>query len=992
MGNSDFKGDDPGTALQLTQDEISDLEQELQQARDVAAGHAPSRTRPPSNGNLDDLEVSLQDVQPAQRPRRVSRTIPLGALPQQPPGAPQVGVSDELAGKLAEPEELATVPEMSAGASQLFASSPALSSERPPEDPPAGQALRDTWPSAEESEQQPAPPAVVAAIQQPQPVPLSKLESDLGRDPIERLVSAEIVLDFEEPVEVEPEDIEPTSGAPVENPPQAIPPVEMDLDAPVDPEDMPTAIMPAFPAFPSAPPAEMDDDDTLELSQEAVKQAVEAVAPGAMGAAELPFAEPAPPAAAEDAVASPLEPELPDAGTTQDDLAAAEEAAPSPEEPAVAEEPEDAGELPEPAQEDDVADWASQTVVEQLEPEGDAEPEATEADTPDGDEPEQETPEPVAAEPEVADPEATAEATDEPEQAADTSAASLDPALAATARLTPVEEQQPDEAAPKVDPEDEGTQVLSDDDLEEWPEEEEPPAGVAVTEVVVPAAATDAETTAPDEPEERAAASPDEAVAEPPGEDPPDDQEQQLDSVDLEELPEATAEPPSLTAEATYNEEVLSVEDLEVLHPDDASPQLQTGEPGAAAPPPPAFGPAASSVPEVRPLAQILGQSSASLVDLDGGPPEPFDPTKTLPGFGDVLAPAAPDLSLITGRQNTEQADSESPAAAPPPPPRVYSPFEELADEPEDAVTLRLSDIAEQEADVLTSAPQAEEPPPPPAQPATAKAPAREQEVAKAPPPTTETAPRRIPWYSEIFNEDWLRTTPPPPPDQVRREVQFIEDCLRPTADSQVLEVGCGAGQHSIELARLGFKVTGYDMSLQLLIQAAELAQREGLQVDFLQGDFKEVNLEDRFDAAFCTFTRFGYFNDDNNRKMIESINRALKVGGRFLLGVMNRDYLIRELPTRVWRDGKGCLVLEEVEFEYFTSRVVSKRTVVFEDGRHKEQEVTVRAYSLHEVGKLLHKAGFRVLEVTGHIAHKGVFMGNQSRDLILLAVKKKTT
>ena len=111
-----------------------------------------------------------------------------------------------------------------------------------------------------------------------------------------------------------------------------------------------------------------------------------------------------------------------------------------------------------------------------------------------------------------------------------------------------------------------------------------------------------------------------------------------------------------------------------------------------------------------------------------------------------------------------------------------------------------------------------------------------------------------------------------------------------------------------------------------------------------------------------------------------------------FILEVLNRDYAIRELPTRVWWEGDSCVVLEEVDFNFFTSRITSKRSVVFADGRHLEQELSLRSYSLHELGKLLHHAGFRVLEVSGSIAHRARFFGNHSRSLIMLAEKRPTT
>ena len=82
-------------------------------------------------------------------------------------------------------------------------------------------------------------------------------------------------------------------------------------------------------------------------------------------------------------------------------------------------------------------------------------------------------------------------------------------------------------------------------------------------------------------------------------------------------------------------------------------------------------------------------------------------------------------------------------------------------------------------------------------------------------------------------------------------------------------------------------------------------------------------------------------------------------------------------------------MVLEEVDFNYFSSRLQVQRSIIFEDGRQVEQEISIRAYSLHEIGKILHHAGFRVTEVSGGLPLRGKFFGASSRQLIVLAEKK---
>jgi len=244
-------------------------------------------------------------------------------------------------------------------------------------------------------------------------------------------------------------------------------------------------------------------------------------------------------------------------------------------------------------------------------------------------------------------------------------------------------------------------------------------------------------------------------------------------------------------------------------------------------------------------------------------------------------------------------------------------------------------------------------------------------------------------WFEEIFDEDYLRTLPFMTPRQTHREADFIESALELPKSANLLDLGCGYGRHALELAARGYQVVGLDLSLPLLIRAADEAQRRGLNVNFVHGDMRELTFEEQFDAGYCVLTTFGYFDDDTNRKVAQGIAKALEPKGKLLLEVLNRDYVIGDLPARVWWEGDGCVVLEEVDFNYYTSRIVSRRSVVFEDGRQLEQEISIRAYSLHELGKVLHHAGFRVTEVSGSLSTRGRFFGASSRELLVVAEKR---
>jgi SAM-dependent methyltransferase len=251
-------------------------------------------------------------------------------------------------------------------------------------------------------------------------------------------------------------------------------------------------------------------------------------------------------------------------------------------------------------------------------------------------------------------------------------------------------------------------------------------------------------------------------------------------------------------------------------------------------------------------------------------------------------------------------------------------------------------------------------------------------------------AKRRLrPWWEDLFNDDFLRAQSKLTDEHIAAEADFIEESLGVQRGARVLDLGCGTGLHAIELTRRGYHVTGYDLSLAMLARAAEEAQERNMTINFVHGDMREMAYEEAFDGIYSWSTSFGYFDEEKNAQVIGKVQKALKKGGQFLLDVVNRDYLMRQSPSLAWFEGEGCICMDEMNVDPITSRLKVKRTMMFDDGRSKEIEYSIRLYALHELGKLLNDQGFRVVEVSGRLATPGVYFGAESPRTLILAEKR---
>ncbi|EQB67497.1 MAG: methyltransferase [Thermoplasmatales archaeon E-plasma] len=140
-------------------------------------------------------------------------------------------------------------------------------------------------------------------------------------------------------------------------------------------------------------------------------------------------------------------------------------------------------------------------------------------------------------------------------------------------------------------------------------------------------------------------------------------------------------------------------------------------------------------------------------------------------------------------------------------------------------------------------------------------------------------------FYSEM-GVQWLSDRKDPL--HTDEELTYLLDVLRTKND--VLDLACGFGRFSIPLARKGYNVTGIDITPIFIERAREIADQEGLQIQFSVGDMRNITYDDSsFDAVICMWNAFSEIVDsDDQIKVIREIYRVLKNDGMGLIEVRN--------------------------------------------------------------------------------------------------------
>jgi SAM-dependent methyltransferase len=217
---------------------------------------------------------------------------------------------------------------------------------------------------------------------------------------------------------------------------------------------------------------------------------------------------------------------------------------------------------------------------------------------------------------------------------------------------------------------------------------------------------------------------------------------------------------------------------------------------------------------------------------------------------------------------------------------------------------------------------------------------------------------------------------------RVEREVELVQRLAALPPGARVLDIACGFGRIAIGLAAAGAEVTGVDFSPALLAEASRRAEGAEVGLRLLRRDMRDLGDVGEFDCALLWFTSFGYFDDTENRRVLEEARNSLAPGGRLLIEARHWDRMGRRFePTTVRSAGEDMLI-ERHSYDPLTGVQHTEATLIVA-GSRLERRSRLRRYGAPELRALCLASGFRRAEA---FDEAGARLAAESERCVLVA------
>lgn len=223
-------------------------------------------------------------------------------------------------------------------------------------------------------------------------------------------------------------------------------------------------------------------------------------------------------------------------------------------------------------------------------------------------------------------------------------------------------------------------------------------------------------------------------------------------------------------------------------------------------------------------------------------------------------------------------------------------------------------------------------------------------------------------WYETLFANFGMNYDKESFTQGTAGEADFVERELGGDRSKRILDIGCGTGRHAVELAKRGYRVTGFDLAEGQLRVARKKAAAAGAAVDFLRRDAAQPHFDREFDAAlmFCEGEFPLMETDEKNFAVLVHAAAALRPGGKLMMTTLNALFPLFHSVKDFLDANKSGAATDKLTFDLMTFRERAELTFTDDAGQSHAIQTDERYYTPAELRWLLQTAGFAKADIFG--------------------------
>lgn len=259
-----------------------------------------------------------------------------------------------------------------------------------------------------------------------------------------------------------------------------------------------------------------------------------------------------------------------------------------------------------------------------------------------------------------------------------------------------------------------------------------------------------------------------------------------------------------------------------------------------------------------------------------------------------------------------------------------------------------------------------------------------------------------LPWWRNHFDEEYMLLHRHWEEPQARVDVDYMLRELQLPAGAHIVDLGSGYGRHAVELASRGFAVTAVDLAEPLLAQTIRTAAEKNIpiigtdyepkpgQIQIIHADVRTVKMPRAADALIQFDSALGYFDEiEDDERVLATMARLVKLGGKAFLEMPNREFLVRELQgrgySRDYDENPYGVLLREIRWDWFKGTTIERRKLTRPDGTLRRSELRVRHYTLSQLRQMLEKHSLDVIRVLPGVREPEPFSGTESKRMCVV-------